>query len=234
MQQLGTGSSGLIDVMDLLAVETTERFFKNADVAHVALQLYENQLATKVFETPDVVCRAMQIYQSPERLTEAQRGCFLKAWCRLHTLASLPIDILPYNILASLDRLDFEQMRDVLRWLRIEPPRKRMTRDGLCTRHSDLVGGQGSYRHGALVKSHITGKQWRELEGRLNSLLKELPRGLSRLSSFWKFILHELYLDNEESGKGDSLADKLPPMDKQDKSHQFIDSIHGLIFRDAK
>ena len=101
LQQLDAVSSGLIDATDLLAVEATEQFFENANVACLALQLYETQMIERVFEAPEGVPWAMQICPSPERLTEAQRGCFLQAWYRLHTLASLPSDPLPYSILAS-------------------------------------------------------------------------------------------------------------------------------------
>ena len=233
VQQLETVSFGQIDATDWLAAEVTEQFLENADAAHEALQLYETQMIKEVSKASEGGPWPMQNCQSPGGLTEAQRGCFLKAWYRLHTLASLPGDLLPYSILASLDRLEFEKMRDVLRWLRIELPRKSMTRHEPCIRHSDLVGGEGSYRHDALVKSHITKKQWHELEGRLKPLFKELPRDLCPWFSFWQFIVHECYMDIEDSGKGDSLADKLPPMDKQDTPHLFTDSFHGFISRGA-
>ena len=54
-------------------------------------------------------------------------------------------------------------MRDVLRWLWIELPSKGKPRYEPRIRHSEFVGG-GDHRHGPLVKSHITGKQWYDLE----------------------------------------------------------------------
>ncbi|KAM0794803.1 hypothetical protein BDR22DRAFT_826612 [Usnea florida] len=224
VQQLDAVSSGLFDGTDVLAIGATKQFLQNADDAHLALQLYEIQLSREY----SGVHRTMPVYQRLlVILTEAQRGSFLKAWYRLHTLASLPSDPLLYSILASLDRLEFEQMRDVVRWLWIELPSKRITRHEPRIRHSDLIGGEES---GALVKSHITGKQWHELEGRLNSLFKE---ELCRDVAFWYFICHEFYWGNEESWKGNSLADKLPPMDNQDISHQFVESFHEFISRGA-
>ena len=228
VQQLDTVRSGLIDVTDLPAVEATKRLVENADNAHVASQLYETQMDKLVPSDPDEVPRAVQIYQSPERLTEAQRECFLKAWYRLHTLASLPSDPLTYSILASLDRLEFEQMRDVLRWLRIQFISKRGTKYEPRIRRFNFI--RGFYQHVALVKSHITENQWHEINGRLNSLFKKSP---SRLFNFWRFIRHEVCLDIEESGKGDSLADKLPPMNKRDTPHLFTDSFREFISRGA-
>ena len=226
VQQLDTVSSGPPGVTDLLAAGVTEKFLKNADDAHEALQLYEAQMIQKVSKAPEGGPWSMQNCPSTKCLTEAQRECFLQAWYRLNTLASLPSDPVPYSILASLDRLEFEQMRDVLRWLWSEsPPRYRiMSNSGIV---------RGDYRLLALVKPPITRKHWYELEGRLNSLFKELPRDLSRGSSFWRFILHEVCLDIEELRKGGSLADKLPPMDKQDTPHHFTDSFHGFISRGA-
>ena len=226
VQQLDTVSSGVLDRTDPLAVEVTKKFLQNADDAHLALQLYDIQLSGIV----SGVHEAFPSYQQRLRiLTEAQRGCFLKAWYRLHTLVSLPSDPLSYSILAALDRLEFEQMRDVLHWLWDELPYTDITRDEQWIRDFDLIEGKASYRYGALVKYHFTGKLWFELERRLDSLFKVLPRD----STFWHFICHEDYLDNEESGKGDSLADKLPPMDKQNSAHQFVASFHEFVSRDA-
>ena len=222
VQHLDIVSSGLLDATDSLAIEATEQFLENAEVAHAALQLYETQMIKRVSKASEGGPWPIQNCPSPRRLTEAQRGYFLKAWYRLHTLASLPSDPLPYSILASLDRLELEQMRDVLRWLWDELPAQ------------FRLMHEGGHRFFARFKSHIAEKQWHELEGRLNSLSKELPGELFRRYNYWRFILHEVYLDNEESGKGDSLADKLPPMDKQDTSHHFIDSFHGFVFRGAK
>lgn len=194
VQRLDTVSSGLIDVTDRLVVKVTKQFLENADVAHEASTFYGNQIIKRFSKGPEVGPWPMQTFPRLECLTEAQRGRFLKAWYRLQTLAILPSDPLPYSILASLDRLEFEQMRDVLRWL---------------------------------VNSRFTAGQWYQLHKLLNSLIKGQPRNFD----FWRFILHEACMDIEESGKGDSLADKLPPMGKEDTSHQFIESFHGFISR---
>ena len=231
-QQLDIVSSGLIDMTDLLAAEVTEKFLQNADVAHEALQIYETQMIKSVSEVPEWFTQAKQTDQSPGVLTEAERGCFLKAWYRLHTLASLPSDLLPYSILASLDRLDFEQMRDVLRWLRIKLLTTYRATLDLQIRPFEHVGLRDRF-NGPRVNSLITGRQWYQLEERLNSLFKQPHGDLSRRFNFWRFILHEVYPDNEELGKGDSLADKLPPMNKQDTPHLFTDSFHGFISRGA-
>ena len=219
VQQLDTVSSGVSDVTDPLAVEATKQFLQNADDGHLALRLYE-----------------LQLFRTLHPLTEAQRGCFLKAWYRLHTLASLPCDPLPYSILASLDHLEFEQMRDVLCWLCMELHFKRNFVYEPFVRHSELIRGGERYPGGAPIKSPITGRQWHEMERWLNYLFKEdhpYKGKIHRVAFCWHFILHEVYLDNGESGKGDSLADKLPPMDKQDTSHQFVESFHEFISRGA-
>ena len=231
VQLLDTLSSGLLDVTDPLAVEATKQFLDNANDAHEALQLYETHMIGMVSVGPGGGPWHRETCPSPESLTEAQRGCFLQAWYRVHTLASLPSDPLPYGILDSLDRLEFEQMRDVLRWLWIELPTKYRRIYMPCSRHSEFIGGDRL--NGPRVKSHITGKKWYQLEKGLKSFFKELPRGLISQFSFWRFILHEVYLDTEELGKGDSLADKLPPMDKQDTPHLFTNSLHEFISRGA-
>ena len=124
-------------------------------------------------------------------------------------------------------------MRRMLHWLWLELLDTPRTRHEPCIRHSDYIGGEGSYRHGAAISSPITGIQFYELWRRFNSLSKELFGDLFRQLIFEEFKLHEIYLDDEESMKGDSLADKLPPMDEQDTPHLFTDSFHGFISRGA-
>lgn len=101
--------------MGARVISVTKQFRDNADIASLALHLYETQMIEHL----------SQASHDPRRLTEAQRDRFLQAWYRIHTLASLPTDPLPYDKLASLDLLEFEEMMDAMWWLMYSCPDER-------------------------------------------------------------------------------------------------------------
>ena len=62
LQPLDTVSSEMVDETNLLAVKATEQFFKNADVAHVTLELYETQMMKTVYEATGAVLSATRVF----------------------------------------------------------------------------------------------------------------------------------------------------------------------------
>ena len=105
-QPLNAASSEQTEDMDLLASKVTPQFYENAFTA-LMVQLYE----------ADVIKRGVG---GPSSMAEAQYTCFLQAWYRIHNLTSLANmarNRLLYDLLASLDLLQFEQVTEALRWL---------------------------------------------------------------------------------------------------------------------
>ncbi|KAL9069023.1 MAG: hypothetical protein Q9161_005781 [Pseudevernia consocians] len=104
---LDAASSEQIKDMGLIASKVAQQFYGKADIASLALHFYQ----------VDVIKRGVG---GPSSLTEAQRTSFPQALYRLYTLASLAnsaSDRLPYDLLASLDLLEIEQMTEALHWL---------------------------------------------------------------------------------------------------------------------
>ncbi|KAF6236646.1 hypothetical protein HO173_004937 [Letharia columbiana] len=197
-------SSEQIRDTDLLAINLTKQFCGNAEIACLALRHYETQMIARLsVQTP-----------GPSSLTEAQRKSFLRAWYRIHTLASGPTDPLPYDKLASLNLLEFEQMMEALRWLMYYCPNEHRTELRISFQLGALEGDLWSRR---LPKSPISAKHWNDLITRLGSLRQDLYQ--SPLNHrcpncgelfFWQFMAHEFCLEVKGSGKGVSLADMLP------------------------
>ena len=88
------------------AIKVTIRFLENTGQARKALQVYEAQVVEHISRGS----------ADPSRLTQAQGIYFLKAWYRIHTLLSLPVEIGCCDLWTSLNLLEFDQMLDVMCW----------------------------------------------------------------------------------------------------------------------
>lgn len=69
-------SSEMIEETDLLAVKATKRFLENADVARLALQLYETQMIKTVYEATGGVLSAMQVFLNSRTLDKSSAYMF--------------------------------------------------------------------------------------------------------------------------------------------------------------
>ena len=198
-QPLDTVSLEQTEDMGLVATKLITKIFENAHIASWAWERYEGELI-------DSVSRGGHDRSSP---TEAPRMCFLQAWYRIHTLASLSRtnDPLLCSTLAAMDLLEFEQMTVILRWLLD-------LRN--CTGNSLRAVEYQSWPYG-VYKSPIPAQDWKDLEIRLESVNEDLHKSpldtrplKSKAEMDWRFMVHELYLDVKDSGKGVRLADLLP------------------------
>ena len=88
------------------AIERTKLFFANEDIACNALRRYEYPL----FDEEILDGRDM---------TVAERTSFVKAWYRTIAMVTLGSDFepLPYQILVSMDLLQFLQLMEAISWL---------------------------------------------------------------------------------------------------------------------
>lgn len=88
------------------AIERTKLFFANEDIACVALRRYEYTLLDE------------EILDG-RHMTAAERTSFVKAWYRAIAIVILGSDFepLPYQILVSMDLLQFLQMMEAISWL---------------------------------------------------------------------------------------------------------------------
>ncbi|CAF9942387.1 MAG: hypothetical protein ALECFALPRED_009723 [Alectoria fallacina] len=193
-----------------LAIIVAKVFYENADIACLALRHYEVQVIESFShcEPP-----------GPSSLTETQRTCFLKAWYRIHTLASLSSDQVPHGMLASLDLLEFEQMMELGHWLMYCCPDDYRTELRInfhpgCSK-SPLNFCQPP-------TSPISAERWDILMTRLSSLSRALhhsPRNnrfrKGRRMRFYAFMTQDFYPDFKKSGKAVGLADTLPLIGKR-------------------
>ena len=204
-QPLDTASPEQTDNTAPLASKVAKQFCKNADIASRALQYYDSSLSDLV----------------PSRLTEADRTCFLQAWYRIHTLASLASDRLPYEMLASLYFLEFRQMMEVLRGLMDYCPDEHRSELRITYQNGQL---EGLLWHRQLPKSPISAQHWYDLAIRLDSLSADLNE--SRVRSwklekiYWNLMVLQTRVDIKKTGKGVSLADMLPLIKERDISEQ--------------
>ena len=186
------------------AIRDAQQCCENAKIACLALRHYETQvMECDPYDTA-----------SPIGFTEAQQTCFLQAWYRIHTLASLIGDLLSYSMLIALDLLQFEQMMEVFCWLMYWCPDKHRSELHISYQH-DCIFSRHRFRR--QPKSSIFPGDWYELWVRLTYLAHDLHRTpLDNRSfkgggiSFWRNIVYEPYLDIKESGKMVRLADMLP------------------------
>ncbi|CAD6589594.1 MAG: hypothetical protein ASARMPRED_004138 [Alectoria sarmentosa] len=197
-----------------LAIIVANLFFKNADIACLALRHYETQ-AIESFSHNEP--------PGPSSLTEAQRTCFLKAWYRIHTLASLASDQQPHSMLASLDLLEFEQMMEVGHWLMYCCPEDYRSELRISF-HPDCSKTPLNFCRPPT--SPISAERWDVLMTRLNSLCRALhypprnnPFRKIRRMHFYAFTTQDFYPDFEKSGKAVGLADTLPLIGTISPSH---------------
>ena len=209
-QPLEDAGSGQIQDTTPIVVKVTKQFLDNADVACRALQLYETQL----IQGPS--CETC----GPSRLTGAQRTSFLQAWYRIHTLASLPTDPLPYEMLASLDLLEFEQMLEVMCWLMYWCPENHRSELRISLQNGCL---EGRLWYRRLPKSSIAAGDWHDLMDRLNALHQDLKRSPSKDRPlkggelwFWHLMIHELFANTMNLGKRIGIARLLPMIGRRD------------------
>lgn len=200
-QPLDDVSSGQIEGMVSLAILVTKQFFANAHIACRALRFYEAQVTDLIRQCED---------RDPDRLTEAQRKGFLRAWYRIHTLASLASDTLPNDILSSLDLLEFEQMMETFYWLMYWCPNEHRFELGITFQHRCLERQPWSLK---VPKSPISAKHWDDVFTRLRSLSRDLHHSplANPCSTCGKFnTIQDLYADIKKLGKGVRLADIVP------------------------
>ena len=209
-QPLDDLGSGQIEDTTPMVIKVTKQFLDNADIACRALQLYEAQL----LQGPS--CETC----GPRGLAGAQRTSFLQAWYRVHTLASLPTDPLPYEMLASLDLLEFEQMLEIMCWLMYWCPENHRSELRISFQNGCL---EGRLWYRRLPKSSIAAGDWHDLMEHLNNLHQDLKRSPSRdrpLKSgelwFWHLMVHELFIDTKDLKKGISIAKMLPMIGEWD------------------
>lgn len=194
-----------------LAIMVAKQFCENAHIACHALRLYETQVIESLRRCRD---------HDRSRLTEAQRTGFLQAWYRIHTLASLPSDPLPYDMLASLDLLEFEQMMDTFCWLMYWCPNDQRFELRITFQHGCLEGQHSSRK---LPKSPISAIHWHNLMTRLSSLNRDLhdaPVGQQCSECRYTYTVQDVYVDIKESGKAVRLADLLPLIGQRDAPDQ--------------
>lgn len=141
----------------LAIVDVTQQFCENAEIACRALEYYKHQSVW----TPDGL--------GPGSLTPAQRILFLRAWYRIHVLATLSRKPLSREVFSSFDMLEFKQMMEVLCWLTNRCPENQRL---------DL---QVTYRmEGKLemLRSFIPPQRWYNLGAGLNSFSQYLIKHL--------------------------------------------------------
>ena len=153
-QPLDDARSEKIRDTGLVAIEVVKQFHENAAIACLALRYYEAQVSESVS------CGTF----GPRNWERAQRTCFLQAWYRIHTLASLSSDPLPNGLLPSLSLLEFKQMMVVFCWLMYRCPEEQRVKLHICYR----IDSQSRIR--GLPKSPISPLHWYNLEAYLSSL----------------------------------------------------------------
>ena len=139
------------------AIKVTKKFCDNADIARRALRFYRTPAIQPIY------CRT----SGPIGVTEAQRTGFLKAWYRLHTLASSPPDPRPYSMLASMDPVESLQMLRIFWWLVYSCPGHHRSAQRINSQHGHL---EGRLRYSGLRDP------WTGLEERLACLYQDLRR----------------------------------------------------------
>ena len=181
--------------MGLVTLKLAKKLFDNADIASQALRYYEEHVVENVARWA----------RGPSSLTESQRICFVKAWYRICTLASLPSDSLPYSMLASLDFLEFQQMVEAIRWVVSTGPYRLRPELQLGFHHC-----RPKCCDWQLPKPPSTAKCLNCLKTPLIYLSQDLRSSSLDNQNFgrgyswalWRFMAHEFCLDIKESGKG--------------------------------
>ena len=197
-------------------IMVAKQFRKNANIACQALQCYESQMIECVSNKERMGrYESERSYRSdrisnPGGLTEAQRICFLQVWYRIHTIACLPHERIPYDVLAYLDILELEQMREVMCWLICIC--SEVLQLELCIRsHYEWL--QGPTRKPEHLKWSIDEEDWNILNNHLNAQYRRVSKTYfndqSRNDRATLFCFYDLYMD-KKALNGRSMADLRP------------------------
>ena len=183
-QSLDVADWMMIRDKDVAVVDITQQLCENAEIACRALRYFENRKNWK------------REGLSPGSSSQVQRMCFLRAWYRIHVLASLSDEPLPQQQFAALDMLEFEHMMEVVCWLIY------------CCPEEERLDLHVTYRMGGrsgLPQFPISAQNWHNLGASLTSFGQYLIRHLhdNRWQKdggihFWKLLLHEVYLNSSE------------------------------------
>ena len=188
--------------------KVVRQFFDNADIAYRAWQFYEDLVSEYVFDET-----RMTRYVSNKTFGHGdnQGGqciSFLQAWYRIHTLAC---DTLPCDMLASLDILELEQMREVMCWLRDFCPKEHKRMLCITFQYEWLQGWIPSRE---FLKCSINEEHWNTLQNRLKAQYQELTEtyfdNRSRPIRASLFCFYDLSLDRQSGNRTTSIADIEP------------------------
>ena len=181
------------------------QFLDNADIAYRALQFYEDLMSEYVSDES-----RMTRYVSNKTLGHdddqgGQRISFLQAWYRIHTLAC---DTLPCDMLASLDILELEQMREVMCWLRNFCPEEHKRMLCITFQYKWL---QGWIPRSEIRKCSINEEHWKKLQNHLQTQYQILTKtsfdDRSRPIRASLFCFYDLSLDRKSGNRTTSIAD---------------------------